>query len=81
VDFQENAIFTPLILWKPLGTKAPTQTTGREALPGHVNYNPINVRQQYITPDYIDSRERKITAPYRYGGKVQFEESIGSAVL
>ena len=74
VDFQENAIFTPLILWRPLGTKAPTQVTGREALPGHVNYNPINVRQQYITADYLDSRERKITAPYRYGGKVQFEQ-------
>ena len=81
VAFRQNALFTPLIDWVALdslaagtGTTNPTEiTTGREALPGHVNQNPINTRAKFITADYLDSRERKLRSRLRYGGKIQFE--------
>jgi hypothetical protein len=56
------------------GVTNPTEiTTGREALPGHVNHNPIDNRAKYVNPDYVDSRERKLRSRYRYGGKIQLE--------
>lgn len=81
VAFRQQSLFTPLIDWVSLdslaagtGTTNPTEiTTGREALPGHVNHNPIATRAKYITPDYVDSRERKLRSRYRYGGKIQLE--------
>lgn len=79
--FRQNSLFTPLIDWVPLAQEAAgtgvtnpvSITTGREALPGHVNHNPINVRAKYITADYLDSRERKLQSRFRYGGKIQLE--------
>ena len=81
VAFRQQSLFTPLIDWVSLdslaagtGTTNPTEiTTGREALPGHVNQSPINTRAKYITADYLDSRERKLRSRLRYGGKIQFE--------
>lgn len=81
VAFRQNSLFSPLVDWVPLSQEAagtgvanPTEiTTGREALPGHINHNPIDTRQKYITADYLDSRERKLRSRYRYGGKVALE--------
>jgi hypothetical protein len=71
--FRQNALFGPLIDWVALdqlaagtGTTNPTEiTTGREALPGHINQNAINPRAKYITADYLDSRERKLRSRLR----------------
>lgn len=79
--FRQKSLFTPLIDWVSLdalaagtGTSNPTEiTTGREALPGHINHNPISTRAKYITADYVDSRERKLRSRYRYGNKIQLE--------
>jgi len=72
VNFRQAAVFSPLVMWDPIGSKAPTLTTGREALPGHVNHNSIGLRQNFINAAYLDSRERRIVADKRYGHKVQF---------
>lgn len=81
VAFRQKSLFTPLVDWVALeslaagtGTTNPTEiTTGREALPGHTNHNPIGTRAKYINPDYVDSRERKLLSRLRYGGKIQLE--------
>jgi hypothetical protein len=73
VAFHENSIFTPLIQWADMSPQAQLLVTGRELLPGHVNHNAIGLRQKYITAAYFDSRERKIRANLRYGGKVQYD--------
>lgn len=77
VAFRTNSLLTPMVNWTPLeafgGGNAPTVVTGREALPGHSNHNTIDVRAKYINAAYMDSRERRITAPYHYGGKVQLD--------
>jgi hypothetical protein len=81
LEFRKKALFGPLIDWVALeqlaagtGTSNPTEiTTGREALPGHTNHNPIATRAKYVNPDYVDSRERKLRSRYRYGGKIQLE--------
>lgn len=74
--FREQSVFTPLVQWldykQMAGGSNPTQfTTGREILPGHVNSNPIDVRQMYTNAAYSDMRERRIQAGSRWGGKVQ----------
>ena len=74
VNFYQNAMFTPLVMWQPLDPKASTFVTGREALPGHINHNTIGVRQNYMTAQYVDSRERHIVANSRYGGKIQLHK-------
>lgn len=71
--FRMSSIFTPLVAWVPLENNAPLFVTGRELLPGHVNHEPIGLRQRYTTAAYMDSRQRQVRADYRYGGKVQFE--------
>ena len=73
VMFRNKSIFTPLIQWAPLNPNASLFVTGRELLAGHVNHNPIGLRQKYITSAYFDSRERRLSANKRYGGKVQFD--------
>ena len=81
VAFRQTSLFTPLIDWVALesltgntGVSNPTEiTTGREALPGHTNHNPISTRAKYIGADYVDSRERKLRSRLRYGGKIQLE--------
>jgi hypothetical protein len=73
VAFRQKSLFTPLVDWVALeslaagtGTTNPTEiTTGREALPGHTNHNPIGTRAKYINPDYVDSRERKLLSRLR----------------
>jgi hypothetical protein len=42
-------------------------------LAGPPNHNPIDNRAKYISAEYVDSRERRLRARYRYGSKVQFE--------
>lgn len=78
VAFRTSSLLTPMVNWVPLesfgGSNAPTVVTGREALPGHSNHNTIDVRAKYINAAYMDSRERRITAPNHYGGKVQLNE-------
>ena len=79
--FRQKSLFTPLIDWVHLdalaagtGTTNPTEiTTGREALPGHINHNPIATRAKYIDAAYVDSRQRKLYARNRYGDKIQLE--------
>lgn len=71
VNFVQNAVFVPLVTWEPLDPMAATVVTGREALPGHANFNTLGVRQMYTNADYVDSRERQLKARNRYGGKVQ----------
>lgn len=73
VAFHERAIFTPLIQWGDMNPQAQQVVTGRELLPGHVNHNSIGLRQKYISAAYFDSRERKIVANQRFGGKVQYD--------
>ena len=73
VAFRQNALFTPLIDWVALdqlaagtGVANPTEiTTGREALPGHVNQSPIANRAKFITADYLDSRDRRLRSRFR----------------
>jgi hypothetical protein len=73
VAFHDHAIFSPLIQWADMSPQAKLLVTGRELLPGHVNHNAIALRQKYISAAYMDSRERKIKADKRYGGKVQYD--------
>lgn len=77
VMFRTNSLLTPMVNWTPLesfgGGNAPTVVTGREALPGHSNHNPIGLRAKYINAAYMDSRERRIVADKHFGGKVQFD--------
>lgn len=79
--FRKKSLFTPLIDWVDLdalaagtGTTNPTEiATGREALPGHINHNPIATRAKFIDAAYFDSRQRKLYARNRYGNKIQLE--------
>ena len=77
VSFRVRSLLAPMVNWVPLesfgGGNAPTVVTGREALPGHSNHSPVDVRAKYINAAYFDSRERRITAPYHYAGKIQLD--------
>ena len=77
VAFRTQSLLTHMVNWVPLesfgGMNAPTVVTGREALPGHSNHNTIDVRAKYINAAYMDSRQRQITAPNHYGGKVMLD--------
>lgn len=73
VMFRNKSIFTPLSRFADYTPTASTIVTGRELLAGHVNHNPIGLRQKYITASYFDSRERHIVSNRRYGAKVQYD--------
>lgn len=71
VMFRQQSLLSPMVNWTPQeafgGGNAPTVVTGREALPGHSNHNPIGLRAKYINAAYMDSRERRIVADKHFG--------------
>ena len=75
IQFHGPRIFlTPLLNYVNMSPGADTYITGRELLGTHVNYNTIDNRQRYIDAMYVDSREKKLVADTRYGGKVQLHK-------
>lgn len=74
VFHRADVFLTPLLNYVAMVPGADTWITGRELLGRHANHNEIGLRQRYIDAMYVDSREKKLVANKRYGGKVQLWE-------
>lgn len=70
-----NVNFTPLVGHSMTMTEGIDwdgyMYTGGEVVPAHVNHEPIGRYQRMMGPIYVDTRQRKVRARYRYGAKWQ----------
>jgi len=48
--------------------------TGAEFVPSHTNHEPIGRYQRMMGPIYVDTRQKKVRARYRYGAKWQMDQ-------
>jgi len=75
VQFHQMAYWSPLLQYVDLmASPDKVSTLANEVLAGHVNPNPIGVRQLYVDPMYVDSRSKKLTGYEHYGQKVQMHK-------
>jgi len=74
-----DVIFTPLVghtLTMPPGIGWDQYWyQGGEMYKAHANQNTIGRYQRYLTPIYIDTRQRRLRARYHYAAKTQLEMS------
>lgn len=76
--FNQLAYWTPLFQYVDLlASPEKNSHVQQEALPGHVNANPIGNRQLYVDPLYFDSRKKKLTGHKHFGQKVQLQQLDG----
>ena len=75
IQFHQMAYWSPLMQYVDL-MASPDKITALayESLAGHVNPNPIGVRQLYVDPMYTDARSKRLTGYKHYGQKVQMHK-------
>lgn len=75
---RQDVYFTPLVghgLTMPPGVdRDQWWHVKNEIRPSHVNHNPIGWNQRMTTALYIDQRQKRVRARYRYGSKVQWSK-------
>jgi len=75
---ESDVVFTPLIgagMTMPKGIAwADYWYPGAEIVKSHVNHETIGREQRYLTPLYIDSRQKRVRARYHWAAKAQYSE-------
>jgi hypothetical protein len=73
--FRTNAVWSPLLQYVDLKAAPDKRTIGwTQGIPGHINHNPIGLRQMYKEPMTWDTRRREITGVEHWGDVVQFQK-------
>jgi len=73
-----DVLFTPLVgnsITMPVGVGWNDYSyVGAEIVRSHVNHNQIGRYDRWTTPIYVDTRQRRVQARYRWGVKTQFDQ-------
>jgi len=73
-QFHRSAYFSALMGYVDLNSADASSFIGTEAIRGHVNPNPIGLRQQYVNPMTWDTRRRELSGHTHYGQKIQMHD-------
>ena len=73
-QFHRSSYYSALMGYVDLQSPDADNYMGTEAIRGHVNPNPIALRQQYVNPMTWDSRRRHLAGHQHYGQKIQMHD-------
>lgn len=73
-QFHRSSYWSALMGYVDLQSPDANNFMGTEAIRGHVNPNPISLRQQYVNPMTWDSRRRQLSGHKHFGQKIQMHD-------